>query len=85
MTNCTLRVVDAEDTSNMMVATTLWNLGMVLCMTAVVAVQAINTRRMTLLVDEMRTDSSAEMRSRLVNDPKKNGEAKMDSEITEEL
>ena len=85
MTNCTLRVVDADDTSNMMVATTLWNLGMVLCMTAVVAVQAINTRRMTLLVNEMRTDSSAEMRSRLVKESSKNGKAKVDSEITEEM
>ena len=77
MHNCTLQVVSADEASRILSAATIWNMGMALCMLLIASVQAVNTHRMSRLVTAMRDDSSAEMRSGLVKEHKKNGSVKM--------
>ena len=70
MTNCTVEVVEKEKLIPVLTGVVIWLIGIGFSLLTVMALQALQLRRLTELVASMRADSSAEMRSRLVEEKK---------------
>ncbi len=70
MTNCTVEVVEKEKLIPVLTGVVVWLIGIGFSLLTVMALQALQLRRLTELVASMRADSSAEMRSRLVEEKK---------------
>lgn len=70
MTNCTVEVVEKEKLIPVLTGVVVWLIGIGFSLLTVMALQALQLRRLTELVASMRADSSAEMRSRLVAEKK---------------
>lgn len=70
MANCTVEVVEKEKLIPVLTGVVVWLIGIGFSLLTVMALQALQLRRLTELVASMRADSSAEMRSRLVVEKK---------------